>query len=68
MELFDIQVLLTDSFHLVHRALLHQGILHRDISGNNILIRPRHRGTGYGAAYNDRPKFISDILKDSPKR
>lgn len=54
--------------HIAHRAVIKIGVLHRDISANNILIHPVHRGQGRGVKYNDGPKFISDILSGSSSR
>ncbi|KAJ3535255.1 hypothetical protein NM688_g7005 [Phlebia brevispora] len=46
----------------IHRALLHVGVLHRDISANNILIRPKHRSFKGDVQLSSNPKLMSDIL------
>ncbi|KAJ3535256.1 hypothetical protein NM688_g7004 [Phlebia brevispora] len=46
----------------IHRGLLHAGVLHWDISANNILIRPKHRSSKGDVQLSSNPKLISDIL------
>ncbi|KAJ3552342.1 hypothetical protein NM688_g4196 [Phlebia brevispora] len=51
----------------VHRAILNTGIMHRDISLNNILFRPTHAFNSGDEASpivcNPEPKFICDVDK-----
>lgn len=66
---FTVRFLLMNYGHLAHRAILNEtGVLHRDISANNILIRPVHYDIDQDPQYNDGPKFISDVLSGSSSR
>ncbi|KAJ3550514.1 hypothetical protein NM688_g5060 [Phlebia brevispora] len=47
----------------IHRALLHMGVLHRDISANNVLICPTHRFSKGNIQLSSNPRLISDILR-----
>ena len=51
---------------IVHRTLLiARQILHRDISGNNILVQPVHNARTEGAGSelaSDAPRFIAEVL------
>ena len=46
----------------VHRTLLKRGILHRDMSINNILIRPVWRDLPGIRVMKDPPPLIEDVL------
>ena len=47
---------------VVHRTLMKRGILHRDMSINNILIRPVWRDLPGRCVMKDPPPLIEDVL------
>ena len=47
---------------VVHRTLMKRGILHRDMSINNILIRPVWRDLARTRVMKDPPPLIEDVL------